>query len=89
MVAEFPVTRVSMPADAHFRIIFGSLRLTADHKQNPEGPFGWKNSCNAIMEHAPALRGPVTKRGYCYGEWWAVQDSNLRPPVCETGALTN
>ncbi len=21
--------------------------------------------------------------------WWAVQDSNLRPPACEAGALTN
>ena len=22
-------------------------------------------------------------------EWWARQDSNLRPPACEAGALTN
>ena len=21
--------------------------------------------------------------------WWAVQDSNLRPPACKAGALTN
>jgi len=21
--------------------------------------------------------------------WWAMQDSNLRPPVCKTGALTS
>jgi hypothetical protein len=21
--------------------------------------------------------------------WWARQDSNLRPPACEAGALTN
>ena len=24
-----------------------------------------------------------------YREWWARQDSNLRPPACEAGALTN
>jgi len=22
-------------------------------------------------------------------EWWAMLDLNQRPPVCETGALTN
>jgi hypothetical protein len=22
-------------------------------------------------------------------KWWAVQDSNLRPPACKAGALTN
>jgi hypothetical protein len=26
--------------------------------------------------------------GY-FEEWWAVQDSNLRPPACKAGALTN
>jgi hypothetical protein len=24
---------------------------------------------------------------FCGGAWWAVQDSNLRPPVCKTDAL--
>ena len=23
------------------------------------------------------------------GLWWAVQDSNLRPPACKAGALTS
>jgi hypothetical protein len=22
-------------------------------------------------------------------KWWAVQDSNLRPPACKAGALTS
>jgi integrase len=29
---------------------------------------------------------PVAKQDE---EWWAVQDSNLRPPACKAGALTN
>ena len=24
-----------------------------------------------------------------FSEWWAVQGSNLRPPACKAGALTN
>jgi hypothetical protein len=24
-----------------------------------------------------------------YNLWWAVQGSNLRPPACKAGALTN
>ena len=26
-------------------------------------------------------------RSYIVAKWWAVQDSNLRPPVCKTDAL--
>jgi predicted nuclease of predicted toxin-antitoxin system len=28
-------------------------------------------------------------RLFSWKEWWARQDSNLRPPACEAGALTN
>ena len=24
-----------------------------------------------------------------FGKWWAIQDSNLWPPACKAGALTN
>ena len=33
------------------------------------------------LNYVPAVRN--------YGEWWAVQDSNLRPPACKAGALTS
>ena len=35
-------------------------------------------------------RGRFERRSSQYGtSWWAVQDSNLRPPACKAGALTN
>jgi hypothetical protein len=30
-----------------------------------------------------------TKSAILLMRWWAVQDSNLRPPACKAGALTN
>ncbi len=36
------------------------------------------------------LVGMPSRSPLAEGEgWWAVQDSNLRPPACEAGALTN
>ena len=52
------------------------------------------------LNYVPALRG-VRRQAHFFGEgfaefqfhveseWWAVQDSNLRPPACKAGALTN
>ena len=37
--------------------------------------------------------GVLTERSssgfYTNDQWWAVQDSNLRPPACKAGALTS
>ncbi len=54
---------------------------------------GKQNSGNtqAYYKKARDLKGnPVISTG-CEGgkEWWAVQDSNLRPPACKAGALTD
>ena len=32
---------------------------------------------------------PYYRIDYTADKWWAVQDSNLRPPACKAGALTN
>ena len=35
------------------------------------------------------LPGDLSKTAFLLGKWWAVQGSNLRPPACKAGALTN
>ena len=32
---------------------------------------------------------PRAEVAYSGEDWWAVQDSNLRPPACKTSALTS
>ena len=35
-----------------------------------------------------AMNDPIMLRSQNVREWWAVEESNLRPSVCETDALT-
>jgi hypothetical protein len=38
------------------------------------------NSCSFLF---------LTRKSLISKTWWAVQDSNLRPPACKAGALTS
>ena len=43
-----------------------------------------RRSCAKTRVNASHLPGAESDE-----DWWAVQDSNLRPPACKAGALTS
>ena len=80
-----------MMAAGHSSIVMSMryVQLSNDSIQNAYGELGWvQNWVQARETTHPKTKKPLTPVLQQH-EWWAVQDSNLRPPACKAGALTN
>ena len=70
-----------------------SLAYTIDvagHSNATRNPAGTVRFCSVLFHGRQPVLGEesVRSRQQKGSEWWAVQDSNLRPPACKAGALT-
>jgi hypothetical protein len=75
-----------MKADRHWcHGWIKSLNQNCRHGKDRWLPPGHQGQCQAVAE----LPDDNELHDLTDFEWWAVQDSNLRPPACKAGALTS
>jgi hypothetical protein len=56
---------------------------------NPTGPPTDADFAPDFEQKGVDMRIGLDIASYSANRWWAVQDSNLRPPACKAGALTS
>ena len=58
-------------------------------KSELAGTTGLEPAASAVTGQRSNQLNYVPAVGDWMPNWWAVQDSNLRPPACKAGALTS